>query len=299
MVSPANGEKAHMCAEWEIASTRTYTGFERENVPTNTASCNMLTHNINWSSSVLFCPEAAHGLKYSVLWWCYSCSSKEALYSLHHHHLGTPIVQTNSPPQIWPALIKAHNNSAVALIIQLEVLNHATATIFLAALTCTVELARLCSASASSRSKDRLFANQWVELSGGMTCLYKLMAPRAAAEHVMVPTNVISHRLNSLSLSLPFSLCDSLTPSLPKEFFTAGCITLASSNPVYFSWIGSSVIPFNQKASGYFYFMTWLSLGIIGLHGKKDALMPYCIQTMCVCLCHIQNKQTQATGWTG
>lgn len=84
-----------------------------------------------------------------------------------------------------------------------------------------------------------------------MTCLYKLMTPRAVPEHVMVPTNV-SH----VAVVSP-SLCDSLTRTLSKEFFITSNISLAPSNPVPFSRIGSSVIPFNQKTSGYFYFMAW------------------------------------------
>lgn len=40
-----------------------------------------------------------------------------------------------------------------------------------------------------------------VELSGGMTCLYKLMVLRAAPEHVMVLSNVFAHSLPFLFLS--------------------------------------------------------------------------------------------------
>lgn len=82
--------------------------------------------------------------------------------------------------------------------------HYSSAATFLAPLLHAVVLTRLCSVSLDGRSKDRLFVNQWVELSGGMTCLYKLRAPRAAPEHVMAPTNVFSHRYSlSLSSSLP------------------------------------------------------------------------------------------------
>lgn len=124
------------------------------------------------------------------MWWSCGCSS-EGAFPLHRHQQGMLLVHTDTP-------IDRH---------------YWVATTFLATLTCTVVPSRLCSVSMRTKSKDRLYANQWVELSGGMTCLYKLMAPRAAPEHVMVPTNVFSHRLNSLSLLLPHSFSVTLSHS--------------------------------------------------------------------------------------
>ena len=126
-----------------------------------------------------------------------------------------------------------------------------------------------------------------------MTCLYKLMAPSAAPEHVMVPTNVFSHRLKSLSLSLSlsFSLSLSLSPrnslSQAIKLFFQSCLFLLN-------WFQCYSFK-RKKASSYFYSMARLSLDIVGLHGMWEVYIYVCISVL-VMSCRISRHKDKATG---
>lgn len=102
---------------------------------------------------------------------------------------------------------------------------------------------RICSIRVSRRSKDRSSVNQWVELSGGMTCLYKLMAPTAAPEHVMVATNVFTHHFKSLFLFA----CVCVSISHQESLYHRQCNSSFNSCFVLLNFLSHNhAIAFNQ-----------------------------------------------------